>query len=100
MQIPCPNCRTKVYSTRQKYWASAFWPLTCTRCGAMAGPSWWPISVAIVSTIALCWLVTRYVPLGRISRLEVMAFRIGGALLAAFLMGSVILALAGYRAGL
>jgi len=126
VQIPCPSCNTKVYSVRQKYWASAFSPLKCNRCGAMAAPSWWsalaltagpfipifglwfsltyqswwPISVALASTITLYYLVTRYFPLGRISRLEVVAFRIGGALLAAFLVGSVVLALSGYRVAL
>ena len=121
VQIPCPNCRTQVYSIKQKHWASAFLPLKCAHCGAMAGPSWWsalaltpapfipvfglwlsltykswwPVSVAVSATIALHFAVTRYVPLGRISRIEVVAFRIGGAWLAAFLLGSAILALAG-----
>jgi len=126
MQIPCPNCRTNAYSVRQKYWASAFSPLKCTQCGVMAAPSWWaglallpgpfvlifgiwlsltyrswwPVSAALAITIALCHLVTRYFPLARISRGEVLAWRVGGVLAVAFFVGSAVLALAGYRVAL
>jgi hypothetical protein len=126
VQIPCPSCQTKVYSVRQKCWASAYSPLKCPHCGAMAAPSWWsalalmplpfipifclwlslvyrswwPISLALVATIALYYMITRYFPLGRISRGEVLAFRIGAAMLAVFLVGSVLLAMSGYRIAL
>jgi len=126
MQIPCPSSRTNVYSVKQKYWASAFSPLKCTHCGAMAAPSWWtalallpvpllpifglwfsltysswwPVSLAFVGAIAVHHLVTRYFPLGRISRGEVLAFRVGGVVLAAFLVVSVALAVSGYRVAL
>jgi len=126
MQIPCPNCRASVYSVRQKYWASAFWPLKCVQCGAMAAPSWWsglallpgpfvlvfglwlsltyrswwPISAAVVMTIALYHLVTRYFPLARISGGEVLAWRVGAILATAFIVGSVALSLAGHGVAL
>jgi len=115
-----------VYSVKQKYWASAFSPLKCTHCGAMAAPSWWaaftllpvpllpifgvwfsltyrswwPVLLAFIGAITLYHLVTRYFPLGRISRSEVLAFRVGGVVLAALLVASAALAVSGYRVAL
>jgi hypothetical protein len=126
MQIACPGCRSNVYSVRQKNRASAFSPLKCRQCGVMAAPSWWsglallpgpfvlifglwfsltyrswwPISAAVVMTIALYLLVMRYFPLARISGGEVLAWRVGAMLVAVFLIGSVALSLAGYRVAL
>lgn len=57
---------------------------------------WWPVGIAAAVAVALSHVAFRYVPLAPISRFEVMAFRVGGVLLAAFLIGSVVLSVLGY----
>jgi hypothetical protein len=62
--------------------------------------SWWPIGLAFVIAAALYHVAFRYMLLAATSRGEVIAFRVGGVLVAAFLLASVMHSLFGYRVGL
>jgi hypothetical protein len=126
MLFPCPTCRAAVFTVWQKDWASAFKPLKCSACGALAGPSWWtglvltslpfvvifslwfslvqrawwPIVLALIATAPSAYAVIRYFPLARISFREVVIWRVLGLLLGGYLLASVILSMLGYRVGL
>jgi hypothetical protein len=117
MLFPCPTCRAEVFTVRQKDWASAFKPLKCSACGALAGPSWWtglvltplpfvlifglwlslvqrawwPIVLALVAAVLSAHVAIRYISLARISFREMVIWRVLGLVLGGFVAGSVIL---------
>ena len=126
MLIPCPACRTEIFTVRQKNWASAYKPLKCAACGALAAPSWWtvlavmplpfivifalwfslayrswwPIALTLVAAVVSGYAAFRFIPLASISPREVTVHRVLGVLLLGFVVGSVVLSILGYRVGL